>query len=74
MIIAELQTLLGDLYRNDYKDDPIIQKSILEMGWAVDRLLKSEEITFFDDYDNVKSKILDETKWRCSDGAYRKST
>ena len=27
MIIAELQTLLGDLYRNDYKDDPIIQKA-----------------------------------------------
>ena len=44
------------------------------MGWAVDRLLKSEEIIFFDDYDNVKSKILDETKWRQSDGTYRKST
>lgn len=46
MIIAELQTLLGDLYRNDYKDASNHSKSILEMGWAVDRLLKSEEITF----------------------------
>ena len=40
MIIAELQQTLGVMYREVYKDEPLIRELILEMGWAIDRLLK----------------------------------
>lgn len=74
MIIAELQQTLGVMYREIYKDEPLIRELILEMGWAIDRLLKRDEIVMFDEYENVREVIEQEMKWRQSDGAYRKST
>lgn len=74
MIIAELQQTLGVMYREVYKDEPLIQELILEMGWAIDRLLKKDEIVMFDEYENVREVIEQEMKWRQSDGTYRKST
>lgn len=74
MIIAELQQTLGVMYREVYKDEPLIRELILEMGWAIDRLLKKDEIVMFDEYENVREVIEQEMKWRRSDGNYRKST
>ncbi|MDU6765357.1 MAG: hypothetical protein E6445_10360 [Staphylococcus sp.] len=74
MIIAELQQTLGVMYREVYKDEPLIRELILEMGWAIDRLLKKDEIVMFDEYENVREVIEQEMKWRRSDGTYRKST
>lgn len=74
MIIAELQQTLGVMYRKVYKDEPLIRELILEMGWAIDRLLKKDEIVMFDEYENVREVIEQEMKWRRSDGTYRKST
>lgn len=74
MIIAELQQTLGVMYREVYKDEPLIRELILEMGWAIDRLLKKGEIVMFDEYENVREVIEQEMKWRQSDGTYRKST
>lgn len=74
MIIAELQQTLGVMYREVYKDEPLIRELILEMGWAIDRLLKKDELVMFDEYENVREVIEQEMKWRQSDGTYRKST
>lgn len=74
MIIAELQQTLGVMYREVYKDEPLIRELILEMGWAIDRLLKKDEIVMFDEYESVREVIEQEMKWRRSDGTYRKST
>ena len=74
MIIAELQQTLGVMYREVYKDEPLIRELTLEMGWAIDRLLKRDEIVMFDEYENVREVIEQEMKWRQSDGTYRKST
>lgn len=74
MIIAELQQTLGVMYREIYKDEPLIRELILEMGWAIDRLLKKDEIVMFDEYENVREVIEQEMNWRQSDGTYRKST
>lgn len=72
MIIAELQQTLGVMYREVYKDEPLIRELILEMGWAIDRLLKKDEIVMFDEYENVREVIEQEMKWRDKDGSYRK--
>ena len=74
MIIAELQQTLGVMYREVYKDEQLIRELILEMGWAIDRLLKKDEIVMLDEYENVREVIEQEMKWRRSDGTYRKST
>lgn len=74
MIIAELQQTLGVMYREVYKDEPLIRELILEMGWAIDRLLKRDEIVMFDEYESVREVIEQDMKWRQSDGTYRKST
>ncbi|MEJ7537185.1 hypothetical protein [Staphylococcus hominis] len=72
MIIAELQQTLGVMYREVYKDEPLIRELILEMGWAIDRLLKKDEIVMFDEYENVRELIEQEMKWRDKDGNFRK--
>lgn len=72
MIIAELQQTLGVMYREVYKDEPLIRELILEMGWAIDRLLKKDEIVMFDEYENVREVIEKEMKWRDKDGNFRK--
>lgn len=72
MIIAELQQTLGVMYREIYKDEPLIRELILEMGWAIDRLLKKDEIVMFDEYEKVREVIEQEMKWRDKDGNYRK--
>ncbi|MDU6505599.1 hypothetical protein [Staphylococcus hominis] len=73
MIIAELQQTLGVMYREVYKDEPLIRELILEMGWAIDRLLKKDEIVMFDEYENVREVIEQEMKWRQSDGTFRRT-
>lgn len=72
MKVYEYQQLLGFMYREDYKEDPIIAKILIESGWAVERLLDTGTIKPFDDYEEVKELIMNETKWRDKDGNYRK--
>lgn len=63
MSIGQFQTLLGYLYRETYKDDTLIQANIVELGWAVERLLKKRLITPFDAYDDSKVLIFNEMEW-----------
>ncbi|AYU54657.1 hypothetical protein [Staphylococcus debuckii] len=67
-----LQELLGNMFRNEYKNDPVIQKHILELGWAIDRLIKRNEITPFDDYEVVMKKALKEMDWSAVNGTQRR--
>ncbi|MCG1934063.1 hypothetical protein LZT62_11850 [Staphylococcus epidermidis] len=73
MKVYEYQQLLGFMYREDYKEDPIIAKILIESGWAVKRLLDTGTIKPFDDYEKVKELIMNETKWRQPDGTYRRT-
>lgn len=72
MKVYEYQNLLGVLYREEYKNDPVIAKVLIEVGWAINRLLDAGTIKPFDDYEEVKELIMNETKWRQPDGAYRR--
>lgn len=72
MKVHEYQKLFGIMYREDYQDDPLIAKTLIESGWAVKRLLDNGTIKAFDEYEEVQELIMNETKWRDKDGDYRK--
>lgn len=63
MNIKQFQQLLGHLYRDTYKDDTLIQRNLLELGWATERLLVSGRITPFDVYEEKKDIIFEEMEW-----------
>ena len=63
MKIAEFQQLLGHLFRTTYKGDMLIQRNLLELGWATERLLVSGRITPFDEYEDKKDIIFKEMEW-----------
>lgn len=73
MKVVEHQKLLGVMYREDYQNDPLIAKTLIESGWAVKRLLENKTISPFDEYEKVQELIMNETKWRQPDGAYRRT-
>ncbi|MGX0853463.1 hypothetical protein [Staphylococcus epidermidis] len=73
MKVVEYQKLLGVMYREDYQNDPLIAKTLIESGWAVKRLLEKKTISPFDEYEKVQELIMNETKWRQPDGAYRRT-
>ncbi|MFH9456639.1 hypothetical protein [Staphylococcus ureilyticus] len=60
MKIAEFQQLLGYLFRTTYKGDTDVQTCLLELGYAVKRLLENGRLTHFDDYDENKQMIFKE--------------
>ncbi|EGQ3877805.1 TPA: hypothetical protein LQO55_002232 [Staphylococcus pseudintermedius] len=64
MTVLEMKEFLGDLYRSTYKDDTLIQINLVQMGWAIERLLVSERISPFDDYDEVSRLIYDEIDFK----------
>ena len=63
MTIKQFQQLLGHLYRDTYKGDTLIQRNLLELGWATERLLVSGRITPFDEYEEKKDIIFEEMEW-----------
>lgn len=63
MTIKQFQQLLGHLYRDTYKDDTLIQRNLLELGWATERLLVSGRITPFDVYEEKKDIVFEEMEW-----------
>ncbi|MCG1347450.1 hypothetical protein K4R21_02500 [Staphylococcus epidermidis] len=73
MKVVEYQKLLGVMYREDYQNDPLIAKTLIESGWAVKRLLENKMISPFDEYEKVQELIMNETKWRQPDGTYRRT-
>ncbi|EGS74608.1 hypothetical protein EII36_07000 [Staphylococcus epidermidis] len=73
MKVVEYQKLLGVMYREDYQNDPLIAKTLIESGWAVKRLLENKTISPFDEYEKVQELIMNETKWRQPDGTYRRT-
>ena len=73
MKVVEYQKLLGVMYREDYQNDPLIAKTLIESGWAVKRLLENKTISPFDEYEIVQELIMNETKWRQPDGTYRRT-
>lgn len=72
MTVFEYQNLLGTMYREDYQDDLLIAQLLIEVGWAVKRLLNKRRISPFDSYENVRELIMDETKWRDENGIYQR--
>ena len=72
MKVHEYQKLLGIMYREDYRNDQLIGTLLIEVGWAINRLLEEKKISPFDDYEKVLNIIERETKWRDKDGNYRK--
>ena len=63
MTIKQFQQLLGHLYRDTYKGDTLIQRNLLELGWATERLHVSGRITPFDEYEEKKDIIFEEMEW-----------
>ena len=63
MSINRFKQLLGHLYRDAYKGDTLIQRNLLELGWATERLLMSGRITPFDVYEDKKEIIYKEMEW-----------
>ena len=57
MSILEFQELLRLLYTEDYQEDNFMRLKMLQLGWAVERLLERNEVSLFDDYDE-KSKLI----------------
>lgn len=57
MSILEFQELLRLLYTEDYQEDNFMRLKMLQLGWAVERLLERNELSLFDDYDE-KSKLI----------------
>ena len=57
MSILEFQELLRLLYTEDYQEDNLMRLKMLQLGWAVERLLERNELSLFDDYDE-KSKLI----------------
>lgn len=74
MTVIEYKKLLGTMYRQDYSNDQLIGTLLIEVGRAINRLLEEKKISPFDDYEKVLNIIEKDTKWRQSDGTYRKST
>lgn len=60
MTIAQFQQLLGHLFRTTYKGDTDVQTCLLELGYAVKRLLENGRLTPYDDYDENKQMIFKE--------------
>ncbi|MCD9060562.1 hypothetical protein [Staphylococcus chromogenes] len=57
MSILEFQELLRLLYTEDYQEDNFMRLKMLQLGWAVERLLERNDLSLFDDYDE-KSKLI----------------
>lgn len=57
MTIIEFQELLRTLYTDDFKEDNFMKLKMLQLGWAVERLLEREELSLFDDY-NENTKLI----------------
>ncbi|PTG39182.1 hypothetical protein BUY15_02715 [Staphylococcus chromogenes] len=57
MNILEFQELLRLLYTEDYQKDNFMRLKMLQLGWAVERLLERNELSLFDDYDE-KSRLI----------------
>lgn len=57
MSILEFQELLRLLYTEDYQKDNFMRLKMMQLGWAVERLLERNELSLFDDYDE-KSKLI----------------
>lgn len=68
MKIAEFQQLLGYLYRTTYKGDTDVQLCLLELGYAINRLLENGSLTPFDDYEEKKNIIFKNYKGVNIDG------
>lgn len=62
MKIGEFQQLLGYLYRTTYKGNTDVQLCLLELGYAVNRLLENGRLTPFNEYDENKEIIFNEYK------------
>ncbi|MEN4467953.1 hypothetical protein [Staphylococcus hominis] len=73
MTVIEYKKLLGTMYRQDYSDDQLIGTLLIEVGRAINRLLEEKKISPFDDYEKVLNIIENDTKWRQSDGTFRRT-
>lgn len=73
MTVIEYKKLLGTMYRQDYSNDQLIGALLIEVGRGINRLLEEKKISPFDDYEKVLNIIENDTKWRQSDGTFRRT-
>ncbi|PTK25015.1 hypothetical protein BUZ54_07565 [Staphylococcus hominis] len=73
MTVIEYKKLLGTMYGQDYSNDQLIGTLLIEVGRAINRLLEEKKISPFDDYEKVLNIIENDTKWRQSDGTFRRT-
>lgn len=73
MTVIEYKKLLGTMYQQDYSNDQLIGTLLIEVGRAINRLLEEKKISPFDDYEKVLNIIENDTKWRQSDGTFRRT-
>ena len=73
MTVIEYKKLLGTMYRQDYSNDQLIGTLLIEVGRAINRLLEEKKISPFDDYEKVLNIIENDTKWRQSNGTFRRT-
>ena len=73
MTVIEYKKLLGTMNRQDYSNDQLIGTLLIEVGRAINRLLEEKKISPFDDYEKVLNIIENDTKWRQSDGTFRRT-
>lgn len=73
MTVIEYKKLLGTMYRQDYSNDQLIGTLLIEVGRAINRLLEEKRISPFDDYEKVLNIIENDTKWRQSNGTFRRT-
>ncbi|UXR72339.1 hypothetical protein MUA48_04125 [Staphylococcus sp. IVB6238] len=60
MTVLEFKDFLRRLFSVEYSHDTRMKLFMVQLGWAVDRLLVRERISPFDDYDEVSRLIFDE--------------
>ncbi|MCY1563855.1 hypothetical protein [Staphylococcus pettenkoferi] len=61
-VFLTLKACYTDAQGTDYQDN---QKIFVEMGWAMRRLIDSNQLSFVDDFDDeeIKQMIYEEMQW-----------
>lgn len=62
-LLVSLKTSYKDVQGTEYQEN---QKLFIEMGWAIRRLLESNQITYFDNFNDeqIKTAIFNEMNFR----------
>lgn len=69
-----MQNMLQHMFKEQYHDDPLIQANIVQLGWAIKRLMDQYEIMAFDDFDMYAERIYNEVDYQAASNGILKNT